>query len=361
MTDRAVDDLGSAIDALRAAADEGVAFGDLRAERGEDGFLFETPEERGEGLDAAGFEDAAREAAPYVADWYYWTRVVGDERGARYAFLRWLEGADEGDRGVRARYEDLADGVTRAWGELEITAKFGSGSDEENGERAYELRHVDDADRDRDELDAYAEPRDAREIARFDERGRYRPLKTAPTLPTGWVFDDLDGDDLVRAVDFFYPATVENWRREREGDLDVTHWRETAERQTGIYGVVDELPEEAVEWAAEACCVDSQCLKRRRWDYDEATELAVERGDGEFPCREPCSLFVAAAREWALLEREEPRTYEFELTPSEKEQLEELVDAVADGRVDEIREADLDDGANRYRARYLRAKLFDEA
>ena len=109
---------------------------------------------------------------------------------------------------------------------------------------------------------------------------------------------------------------------------------------------------------AAACCVDSQCLKRREWDEDESTELDVPRGEGEFPCREPCSLVVAAARQWAILENEEPRTYELELTPSERGQIESLIEAVADGRIDEIREADVGDGANRYRARYLRAKRF---
>jgi hypothetical protein len=59
-----------------------------------------------------------------------------------------------------------------------------------------------------------------------------------------------------------------------------------------------------------------------------------------------------------MLEGEEARTYEFELTPSERAQLEDVVDAVAEGTTDEIREADLDEGANRYRVRYLRAKRF---
>ncbi|MFB6149268.1 MAG: hypothetical protein ABEJ48_06345, partial [Halobacteriales archaeon] len=134
----------------------------------------------------------------------------------------------------------------------------------------------------------------------------------------------------------------------------------TAERQTGIYDIIDELDKEAVEWIAESCCVDSQCLKRREWDFDADEPLEADPGDGEFPCREPCSLVIAAARKWTTLEREESHTYEIELTPSEREQLSELVAAVADGRIDEIREADVYEGANRYRARFLRAKRFED-
>jgi hypothetical protein len=60
------------------------------------------------------------------------------------------------------------------------------------------------------------------------------------------------------------------------------------------------------------------------------------------------------------MEAERPHTYSFDLTPSEKAQIETIVDAVADGRVDEIRDGDTSDGANRFRARFLRAKLFDD-
>ncbi|MEM4781505.1 MAG: hypothetical protein QXG03_08110, partial [Halalkalicoccus sp.] len=100
--------------------------------------------------------------------------------------------------------------------------------------------------------------------------------------------------------------------------------------------------------------------KRRMWDEDEETDLDVERGDGEFPCREPCSLFITAARKFVTLGREDARTYEFELTPTEKEQIEEIIDAVAEGSVGEVREADLNEGANRYRTRYLRARRMRE-
>jgi len=69
---------------------------------------------------------------------------------------------------------------------------------------------------------------------------------------------------------------------------------------------------------------------------------------------------VTAARKWTKLEGERSRTYEFELTPSEKEQIEEIIGTVADGEVEDVREADIYDGANRYRARFLRAKRFDD-
>jgi hypothetical protein len=200
----------------------------------------------------------------------------------------------------------------------------------------------------------------ARDLVKHDDSGRYRPLSTAPSLPHGFAFVGLEGTDLVQTVEFIYPATVANWHREREGDLDITHFRETANRQTGIYEMIDALPRERVEDLAETCCVDSQCLKRREWDESPSEPLGVPRGDGEFPCREPCSLVVAAARQFAVLEGETPREYTFELTPSEKNQLEDLINAVADGRIDEIREADLGDGANRYRARYLRSVRMDD-
>ncbi|EMA50865.1 DR2241 family protein [Halococcus salifodinae] len=337
------------LSALREAAADGVSCDGLRVERIGEEYTFATPEATHEGLDEESFDALAQENPWLVSNWHFWAGASETRR----AYCRWIERADE--LGVRERYEALVEGLSREWGELLVTAGLG-----EDGERVYELRHVDDADTEPDALALHDDPLDAREIATADEDGRYRPLKTAPTLRRGWRFAGLDARDLVRTVEFFYPATVTNWFREREGDLDVTHFRETADRQTGIYQVVDELDEDGVENLAAACCVDSQCCKRREWDEDEETKLDVPRGDGAFPCREPCSLVIAAARQWAILENEESRTYEFELTPSEKNQIEDILGAVADGRTDEIREADVGDGANRYRARYLRAKRTDE-
>ncbi|MCO8246501.1 DR2241 family protein [Haladaptatus sp. AB643] len=206
---------------------------------------------------------------------------------ARDAFLGWL--ADGGS--------DEHHDATRTWGQLAITTTRTA-----DGSRRYEIRHVEDRDEELDELDSHADPAETRDRVRFTDDGEYRPLATASTLPTGWVLSDLDAADLLRAVEFVYPATISNWYRERNGELDVSHFRETAERQTGVYADVGDIGREALDHAVEACCVDSQCSARREWDAADDDEIAVPRGDGEFPCREPCSLFIAKVREFQKME-----------------------------------------------------------
>lgn len=359
--------------ALFAAAPDGVDFDGLVVESSAYGYSFETPETSERGLSTPELHEVAV-GDPYVENWYFWTHnVSGGPDSAQYAFLRWVEHAatvsadsTDGEGGADGESADGAldpaeritaldeDGLEREWGELRIRAR------RETGVHVYDLRHADDASTDVDDLDTYVDPLDARQLVKHDDSGEYRPLKSAPTLPHGWAYPDLDPDELVETVEFVYPASIANWYREQQDALDVTHWQETANRQSGIYEIVQDLPREALEWAAEACCTDGACVKRREWDNTETDALDVPRGDGEFPCREPCSVFITAARKFTTLEREDDREYTFELTPTEKEQLEGILDAVADDTVDEVRAADLNEDANQFRARYLRAKRSTE-
>jgi len=316
----------------------------------EDTYHIETPDQQTSvGADELNTVDA--EQAAYITNWYFYTQEVGSE--VTQAFCQWLELADE--HPVGDRYTALESGVDREWGQLSITATVAA-----DGTRHYEVRHVDDSDAEASSLTTHTDPFDARDIGTLDPDGRYRPLRTAPSLDSGWIFPDLSANEVYEAVEAFYPATVVNWHREQRGELDIDHWRDEQDRQSGIYNLITVLPDEAVDWAAAACCDDSQCLKRREWELSEDEPLDAEGGDGVFPCREPCSMVVAAGREWAKLEREDTQTYEFELTPSEKEQLEAIIDVVADDETDEIREADVKNGANRYRVRYLREKRVDD-
>jgi hypothetical protein len=37
------------------------------------------------------------------------------------------------------------------------------------------------------------------------------------------------------------------------------------------------------------------CLKKTLWNVDAETSLEMNRGDGQIPCPEPCSVFVSLA------------------------------------------------------------------
>lgn len=62
-------------------------------------------------------------------------------------------------------------------------------------------------------LQIYTNPTAACDLARFDREGRYRPLKGAPTLPTGWELQ-LDSIDALRRHRLFLSPgrSLVGWR-----------------------------------------------------------------------------------------------------------------------------------------------------
>ena len=68
------------------------------------------------------------------------------------------------------------------------------------------LCHRDDVER--DNLKKLQGVDQATEIARWDEAGNYRPLKTAPNLRHGWRLEVLDLGELRHALDYFYPGRL---------------------------------------------------------------------------------------------------------------------------------------------------------
>ena len=266
------------------------------------------------------------------------SRVVrGDRSGttgaaaARDAFSAWVEEA--GDEG-------------RVFGQVLVkTAEVG-----------YSLRHVEDAEA--SGLRLYEDPREAREISKTTESGEYRPLKSSPNLRRGWELTVAGDGDLIVGMNYLYPAGVIHWHLYREGRLELTSYRENAARQSGIYKRVQRLSDEGVQDTARACCEDAVCLKKTLWDVAEETPLEMERGEGEIPCPEPCSVFVSLARRVRLFEREKKRDLDaIGLSPSEKEDLAALVEAAATGHVEFAREAEFEKPLNERRMRYRRLTL----
>jgi len=279
------------LDLLMDVAPDGVSRDGLRIEPADRGYRV-TAGDLDHRVDSdQGLRRLLRDELPsYVSNWYFWRSVRQNVSEDGRTFLRWLEKADE--RSVPWRYEQLESGsFDRSWGQIMITLRLN-----ERGERRYDLRHRADRGALLDELDLHVDPGEARDLSKYTDDGEYRPIKGAPDLRSGWVYSGLAPEKLLKTVDFFYPASVANWFRHREERLDVTHFREAAERHTGIYSVIEHLAPDALNALVRDCCTDSNCIKNRIWDETATRPIDVPRGDGSIPCREPCPLFVDEAR-----------------------------------------------------------------
>jgi sirohydrochlorin cobaltochelatase len=176
----------------------------------------------------------------------------------------------------------------------------------------FSLSHREDAAR--DNLTIYREPDAGLELARFDDTGNYRPLKTAPTLRHGWnlVLENLI--ELRTALDLFYPGRLAAMFAFEKGELVATPFRETLARQSGMYRVAAQIAEEqADELIGDFCRSDGGCLRTILWQRDPngttpSTKLPRVKFDSRHDqtgagaptlpllCQEACNLLVAEAR-----------------------------------------------------------------
>jgi sirohydrochlorin cobaltochelatase len=151
--------------------------------------------------------------------------------------------------------------------------------------------------------------------AKFDDAGKYRPLKTAPNLRHGWRIELTSISELRRALDLFYPGRLAMLLQFEEGKLETTPLRATLERQSGIYRVAARISDEqANDLIANFCRSDGGCLRTILWKRDSlgmipSTKLPKEKFDPAHDqagqnspcvpllCQEACGLLVSAARE----------------------------------------------------------------
>jgi len=169
-------------------------------------------------------------------------------------------------------------------------------------------------DESKNDFETFRRADDAIGIARYDDAGNYRPLKTAPNLRRGWRLEVVDLNELRRALDYFYPgrlAVLDAWKKNR---LTITPLRETLDRQSGMYRVAAKISDEqANEVVGKICRSDSGCLRTILWTRDKnatvpSTKLPPEkfdpardqtgRAEKAIPllCREICSLLLNECR-----------------------------------------------------------------
>ena len=166
-----------------------------------------------------------------------------------------------------------------------------------------------------DELRTCGDAENAIEIAKYDDAGNYRPLKTAPNLRHGWRLELATVVELRRALDYFYPGRLAIFAAWKSGSLKTTDLRETLDRQSGMYRVAAKISDPQInDVVADFCRSDSGCLRTILWKLDRkvenaSTKLPKEKFDhainppGSTPpatvpllCQEACNLLIAECR-----------------------------------------------------------------
>lgn len=180
-------------------------------------------------------------------------------------------------------------------------------------------------DEGRDELQIFRDAEDAIEIAKYDDDGHYRPLKTAPSLRRGWQLELATVEELQRALDYFYPGRLAVFAAWKSGQLKRTPLRKTLNRQSGMYRAAAKISDAQIDdLVANFCRSDGGCLRTILWkrdqkdaiasrklpkekfdpDVDQASEgprsapaaTTTHRARVPLLCQEACNLLVAECR-----------------------------------------------------------------
>jgi sirohydrochlorin cobaltochelatase len=195
---------------------------------------------------------------------------------------------------------------------LSDNSQFGQIFIQPTGSGSFVLCHRDD-ENSRD-LEVFQKPEDALGIGRYDDAGKYRPLKTAPNLRHGWRLEVVDLAELRRALDCFYPGRLAMLAAWTENRLSTTPLRETLGRQSGMYRIAAKISDQQIDdVVGNFCKSDGGCLRTILWKRDArgtipSTRLPSEkfdptrdqtgRGQNAIPllCQEACNLLVAECR-----------------------------------------------------------------
>jgi len=185
----------------------------------------------------------------------------------------------------------------------------------------YALFHMDDEDLATQPafggLDQYHGPDAARDISTYAEDGEYRFTKGKINLRRGWIMTLASEEEMLRALDQFYPGCTALFIRHGEGTLSVEDLREKLSRQTGMYRYAGSISDAGAQKLVQQVCGPAHnCAKKILWKLDSKTPLEdseASRFEGfvgditkeeaiPLLCREACNHFVAECRKAAKAE-----------------------------------------------------------
>lgn len=232
------------------------------------------------------------------------------------------------------------------WGQVRI----------EHGTDGWVLRHSADLGQDPASLRQLG-LQDLHDWADLTDRGVFRPLRSAPSLRSGWYCSVADLQSLETALERLYPGSVGDWWALRQ-DPDVgTSFREYVGRQTGMYRGAQKLGERAAVAAVRACCHERFCSKRRMWRADSLEADAPET-KSRIPCLEPCAVALEMARRAAKLES--GPIVNLAIPQEEMATLVAALEQAAGRSDDAVREGDLGAAANPRRFQLLLERIRPE-
>lgn len=168
----------------------------------------------------------------------------------------------------------------------------------------------------RADLQLFSSSNDVAELAKWDDAGQYRSLKTAPNLRHGWRLDLADLPALRRALDLFYPGRLAALAAWEVKQLATIPLRATLNRQTGMYRAAARISDDEIDELVGRFCRSSGgepgCLRTILWTRDASgarpsLRLPADKFTAPDPidrkgrmipllCQEACNLLVAEAR-----------------------------------------------------------------
>jgi hypothetical protein len=183
-------------------------------------------------------------------------------------------------------------GEERLWGEVWVR-RVGQG---------FELRH---------QADRAAPGSDLRDVDVTELRAlsmgltpeTFRPLRTAPGLPSGWRRVAPDAPALEEALEAIYPGTLADAWAAASGKAQPANFRDFARDVPGRKSAeLLALSGEALMSAARIGCGPGACVRQRLWSDADVPPETEDGRKSAIPCLEPCPVFVSFAARCSRME-----------------------------------------------------------
>ena len=153
-------------------------------------------------------------------------------------------------------------------------------------EKGWVVRHIQDQDA-VGQLRSVGTLDEMEEVVRWDEQGKYRPLRSEGNLVSGWQYDAKSVTEFREVMEVIYPGMWGNAEAWKNGKLKFQTWDDALAKQTervrNKVSRTGDMPGRVIE---ENC--KRRCLKTVLWAGDRPMDAAKAV---PMLCTGPCGMF----------------------------------------------------------------------